>query len=75
MIQELAIDHIGIAVKSIEKALSLWSDGLGAKAGHQEVVKSQQVTVAFLETGEGKTELLEPTSPDSPIARFIEKKR
>lgn len=74
MLEGLVIDHVGIAVKSIEKALQLWNDGLGAKTGHRELVKSQKVTVAFLETGEGKTELLEPTEADSPIAKFIEKK-
>jgi methylmalonyl-CoA/ethylmalonyl-CoA epimerase len=74
MLKGLVIDHIGIAVRSIDQALSLWRDGLGAKTGHREFVETQKVHVAFLETGEGKTELLEPSSPDSPIARFIEKK-
>ena len=74
MIAGLQIDHVGIAVKSIEKSLQLWRDGLGASVSEKEEVPSQKVLVAFLNTGEGKTELLEPTSDDSPIARFIEKK-
>ncbi len=74
MIPGLTIDHVGIAVRSIEESLKFWQDGLGAEASHREEVATQKVIVAFLDTGEGKTELLEPTSPDSPIARFIERK-
>ena len=74
MIAGLKIDHVGIAVKSIEKSLQLWRDGLGASVSEKEEVPSQKVLVAFLNPGEGKTELLEPTSADSPIARFIDKK-
>ncbi|OUU23899.1 MAG: methylmalonyl-CoA epimerase [Planctomycetia bacterium TMED53] len=74
MLQSLTIDHVGIAVKSIDDSLKFWATGLGAETSHREEVASQKVIVAFLDTGQGKTELLEPTSPDSPIARFIDKK-
>lgn len=68
----LALDHIGIAVPDLESALALWRDQLGATVGETEVVESQGVRVAFLETGESTpTELLEPTRDDSPIAKFL----
>ncbi len=67
----LAIDHIGIAVKSIAEAKKFWCDKLGLKVSREEVVPDQKVRVAILENG---IELLEPTSPDSPIAKFIEKR-
>ncbi len=68
------IDHIGIAVKSIEKASELFSNILGLKVAGEEVVEEQKVKVAFLPLGDSELELLESTSPDGPIARFIEKK-
>ena len=67
----LAIDHIGIAVKSIADAKKFWCDQLGLKVSHEEEVPEQKVRVALLENG---IELLEPTSPDSPVAKFIEKR-
>ena len=68
------IDHIGIAVKSIEKASELFSNILGLKVAGEEIVEEQKVKVAFLLLGDSELELLESTSPDGPIARFIEKK-
>ncbi len=68
------IDHIGIAVKSIEEALPYYRDILGLEYMGSEVVEEQKVRVAFLTIGESRIELLEPTSPDSPIAKFIEKR-
>ncbi len=68
------IDHIGIAVKSIEKASELFSNILGLKVAGEELVEEQKVKVAFLPLGDSELELLESTSPDGPIARFIEKK-
>ena len=68
------IDHIGIAVKSIEKASELFSNILGLKVACEEIVEEQKVKVAFLPLGDSELELLESTSPDGPIARFIEKK-
>ena len=68
------IDHIGIAVRSIEEALPYYRDVLGLKYTGTEVVEEQKVRVAFLEIGESHIELLEPTSDDSPIAGFLEKR-
>ena len=68
------IDHVGIAVKSIDEAKKFWVDTLGLKLSHIEEVPEQKVRVAMLKAGETPIELLEPTSPDSPIRRFIEKR-
>jgi methylmalonyl-CoA epimerase len=68
------IDHIGIAVNSIDEAKKFWVDTLGLKLSHIEEVPEQKVRVAILKAGETTIELLEPTSPDSPIQRFIEKR-
>ncbi|MBM7604555.1 methylmalonyl-CoA/ethylmalonyl-CoA epimerase [Metabacillus crassostreae] len=68
------VDHIGIAVQSIEKALSFYIDVLKLDLLGFEEVKTQQVKVAFLHAGNTKLELLEPTSQDSPIAKFLAKK-
>jgi methylmalonyl-CoA epimerase len=68
------IDHIGIAVKSIEEAKKFWVDTLGLKLLHIEEVPEQKARVALLKGGETTIELVEPTSPDSPIQRFIEKR-
>jgi len=69
----LKIDHIGIAVKDLEKALEFY-ETLGMKAEGTEVVEEQMVKVAFLPTGDSEIELLESTSPDGPIAKYIDKK-
>jgi len=68
------IDHIGIAVKSIEKTSELLSNILGLKVAGEEIVEEQKVKVAFLPLGDSELELLESISPESAIARFIEKK-
>jgi methylmalonyl-CoA/ethylmalonyl-CoA epimerase len=68
------IEHIGIAVKSIEKALPYYEDILGLKCYAVEEVRDQKVKTAFFKIGETKLELLEPTSPESPVAKFIEKR-
>jgi methylmalonyl-CoA epimerase len=68
------VQHIGIAVESLEKALPFWRDQLGLRLLSIEVVASDQVRVAFLEAGSTHVELLEPTSPGSPIARFLQKR-
>ncbi len=67
------IDHLGIAVRSIEAALPYYEKALGLKCAHREEVPSQQVKTAFFDVGEVHLELLEPTSPESPVAKFIEK--
>jgi len=66
------LDHIGIAVRSLEAA-EIYKV-LGLTIGHVETVETQKVKTAFLSVGDSNLELLEPTSPDSPIARFIEKR-
>lgn len=66
------LDHIGIAVKSLEAAKIY--EVLGLKIEHTETVATQKVNTAFLSVGDSNLELLEPTSPDSPIAKFIEKR-
>lgn len=65
------IDHIGIAVKSIEEASKLYEALLGLKVTKTEVVEEQKVKVAFLPTGDSKVELLESTDPDGPVAKYI----
>jgi len=67
------INHIGIAVVSIEEALPYYRDTLGMTLTGTEEVASQKVKVAFLVIGESKIELLEPTSTESPVAKFLEK--
>jgi methylmalonyl-CoA/ethylmalonyl-CoA epimerase len=67
------ISHIGIAVTSLEAALPFYRDNLGMAFAGIEEVAEQKVRVAMLQIGESKIELLEPTSEDSPVARFIEK--
>jgi methylmalonyl-CoA epimerase len=68
------VDHVGIAVRSLEQGLRFWSDALGMKVSGTEVVESEGVRVAFLPAGDSRLEILEPTRPDSPIARFLDKR-
>ena len=68
------IEHLGIAVKSIEEQLPYYEGVLGLKCYNIEVVEEQKVKTAFFKVGQTKIELLEPTSEDSTIAKFIEKK-
>jgi methylmalonyl-CoA/ethylmalonyl-CoA epimerase len=70
----LKIDHLGIAVNSMDEGKSFWSDILGLKFEGAETVAEQKVTTAFFPVGESEVELLESTSPDGPVAKFIEKK-
>lgn len=67
------INHIGIAVQSLEATLPFYRDALVMTFKGEEEVAEQKVKVAMLQVGESKIELLEPTSPDSPIAKFLEK--
>lgn len=64
------VDHIGIAVRSIEEALGVYR-ALGLEVARREVIESQGVATAFLPVGESRLELLEPTSPDTPVGRFL----
>ncbi len=68
------VDHIGIAVKSIDDALAFWQSALGVKCTGVEEVEEQKVKTAFLPIGDTEVELLEATSDESPVAKFIEKK-
>ena len=68
------IEHIGIAVKSLEFSNDLFTKLLGSAPYKQEGVESEGVMTSFFQTGQTKIELLEATNPDSPIAKFIEKK-
>ncbi|MGZ4961073.1 MAG: methylmalonyl-CoA epimerase [Limisphaerales bacterium] len=67
------IDHLGIAVKSLDESVPYYEKALGLKCEHREEVPSQKVRTAFFQCGEVHLELLEPTSPESPIAKFLEK--
>jgi len=69
----LKIDHIGVAVASIDEALDVYR-ALGIVEEHREDVPSQRVRTAFLPVGESRIELLEPTSEDSTVARFLGKR-
>ncbi len=68
------IEHIGIAVKSIEDAKAYYEDVLGLECYAIEEVADQRVKTAFFKIGQTKIELLEPTSEDSPVAKFLEKR-
>jgi methylmalonyl-CoA/ethylmalonyl-CoA epimerase len=68
------IEHIGIAVKDITASNKLFEKLFNKKPYKQEEVESENVITSFFETGESKIELLQATSPDSAIAKFIEKK-
>jgi methylmalonyl-CoA epimerase len=68
------VDHIGIAVQSIEEALELFRDTLGLELEGIEEVADQKVRIAFLPVGETHIELLEPAGPDSNLAKFLESK-
>ncbi|MBT1072133.1 methylmalonyl-CoA epimerase [Pelotalea chapellei] len=67
------INHIGIAVRSLDESLPFYRDNLGMTFAGIEEVAEQMVKVAMLQVGESKIELLEPTTLESPIAKFLEK--
>ncbi len=70
----MKIDHLGIATREIAETLEFWRDALGLHLHDIEEVPDQKVRVAMLDLGESRVELLEPTSADSPIAKFLEKR-
>lgn len=65
------IDHIGIAVHSLDTVVPVYEKALGLRCEHRQEVPSQKVRTAFFDVGGVHLELLEPTSPDSPVARFL----
>lgn len=70
----LKIDHLGVAVNSIDGGKAFWSDVLGLEFESAETVAEQKVKTAFFPVGESEVELLESTTPDGPVAKFIEKR-
>lgn len=71
---ERIVDHVGIAVHSLDEALPVWETLSGAAGTGREVVESQGVEVVFVGSGAGRIELMAPTRPDSPVARFLERR-
>ena len=69
------INHIGVAVKDLDKAIELYRDKLGLEFKGTDVVEEQKVKVAFFKIGETNIELVSPISDDSPIAKYLEKSR
>lgn len=67
------IEHLGIAVKSLDEAIPFWEEKLGMKCYSIEEVKEQKVRTAFFKIGQSKIELLESTEPDGPIGKYVEK--
>ncbi|WOO40207.1 methylmalonyl-CoA epimerase [Rubellicoccus peritrichatus] len=67
------IDHLGIAVQDLDETVKYYENALGLHCHGREEVASQKVRTAFFEAGDVHIELLEPTAPDSPIAKFLEK--
>ena len=67
------IEHLGIAVKSLDEAIPFWEQKLGMKCYSIEEVKEQKVRTAFFKIGQSKIELLESTEPDGPIGKYVEK--
>jgi methylmalonyl-CoA epimerase len=70
----MKIDHIGIAVKSLEEAVKVYQTAVGLSLAGYDEVEEQGVKVAMLDIGESRIELVEPTRPDSPIEKFMAKR-
>lgn len=70
----ICVDHIGIAVKSLDEILDFYTEVLGLKSTGSEEVDEQKARTAFIPVGDTEIELLESTSPEGPIAKFIEKR-
>lgn len=68
------IDHIALVVENIDKALEFWQDALGMELSHMEDVPSEQSMVAFLPAKNSEIELVQPTEPDSGVARYLDKR-
>jgi LAO/AO transport system kinase len=72
-VSSIHLDHLGIAVKSLEEALAFYHS-LGLEVAHRETIAQEEVNVAMLPTADSRIELLEPSTPDSTVARFLEKR-
>ena len=72
--EQAVLDHLGIAVGSLVEAVKFYEQALGLKVTGYEVIPHEKTRVAMLALGESRIELLEPTAPDSPIARFLAKR-
>ena len=72
-LNEFKIDHVGIAVSSLEEALVFYRDKLGMTLTHREYVASEKVEVAMLPAGDSRIELIEPSEAGTPVAKFLEK--
>jgi methylmalonyl-CoA/ethylmalonyl-CoA epimerase len=70
----LKINHVAILVPDLEEALVFWQDKLGLRLDHVETISSMEVRIAFLPLGESKIELVQPTSEDSSLARYLNKR-
>ena len=70
----LKIDHIGVAVNSMDEGKKFWSEILELDFAGEETVEAQKVTTGFFPVGESEVELLESTAPDGPVAKYIDKK-
>jgi methylmalonyl-CoA epimerase len=73
-LNEYRIDHLGIAVRSLETALKFYEGVLGMSGSQRETVAAEKVNVVMLPLGGPRLELLEPTEPDSPVGRFLDKR-
>jgi methylmalonyl-CoA/ethylmalonyl-CoA epimerase len=71
---QLPLDHVGVAVPSLDAAVPLYELLTGGRGSPRERVESQRVTVVFVGAGPGRVELIEPTDPTSPVARFLERR-
>lgn len=71
---EVKLDHVAIAVEDLDAAISVYSEILGRSEAGREHVESEQVQIVFFELGNARLELLEPTSRDSPVGRFLERR-
>lgn len=74
MESDARLEHVAIAVTDLEAAVSTYTSILGRPDSGRETVESEHVRVAFFQLGDARLELLEPTSTDSPIARFLERR-
>ncbi|HEX2094206.1 MAG TPA: methylmalonyl-CoA epimerase [Longimicrobiaceae bacterium] len=71
---ERTLDHVGVAVPSLDEALPLFESITGGKGYGRETVESQGVEIVFVGSGTGRMELLAPTRPDSPVGKFLAKR-